>query len=332
MSNQEVATAEPRSVLRDMADRFGMEPANFEQTLRATVVPQGCTREQLAAFLLVAKNYNLNPITKEIFAFPRPGGGIQPVVSVDGWCNIINSHPQIGGIEFDDHLNEQGKVTAITCKIWRKDRDRPVNVTEYMAECVRDTDVWKRWPRRMLRHKALIQCARYSFGFAGIVDIDEAERETSAQRRERQHAANTTATRPDLAARMKTLAQIPPAQASSEPLDEPLPQDDDPEPASDAEIEAFNRAAARRIKEFADARREFDNPEDDPPDPNDADYQRGVSDARHGLKSCLNIEIRQDDARLERWRAGWHSVMDSEPPPQIHDTLEEKSDHGRLKG
>jgi hypothetical protein len=28
----------------------------------------------------------------------------------------------------------------------------------------------------MLRHKALIQCARYAFGFGGIVDPDEAER------------------------------------------------------------------------------------------------------------------------------------------------------------
>ena len=49
-------------------------------------------------------------------------------------------------------------------------------VTEYMAECIRNTDPWKQYPRRMLRHKALIQCARYAFGFAGIVDPDEAER------------------------------------------------------------------------------------------------------------------------------------------------------------
>ena len=28
----------------------------------------------------------------------------------------------------------------------------------------------------MLRHKALIQCARYAFGFAGLIDPDEAER------------------------------------------------------------------------------------------------------------------------------------------------------------
>ena len=166
-----------RSVLIDMASRFGMEPAAFEATLRATVVPKDCNREQFAAFLLVAKEYNLNPLTKEIYAFPTRSGGIQPIVSIDGWANLINSHSALDGIEFDDHPDESGKsLAAITCRIWRKDREKPIVVTEYMAECARSTDPWKQWPRRMLRHKSLIQCARYAFGFAGIVDPDEAER------------------------------------------------------------------------------------------------------------------------------------------------------------
>ena len=45
-----------------------------------------------------------------------------------------------------------------------------------MNECRRNTDPWKQWPSRMLRHKATIQAARYAFGFSGIVDQDEAER------------------------------------------------------------------------------------------------------------------------------------------------------------
>lgn len=178
MSNSVTTLPEGRrSVLIDMATRFGMEPAAFEATLRATVVPGNCSREQFAAFLLVAKEYSLNPLTKEIYAFPTKSGGIQPIVSIDGWCNLINSHPKLDGIEFDDHPDADGKnLAAITARIWRKDREKPIVVTEYMAECARQTEPWKQWPRRMLRHKALIQCARYAFGFAGIVDPDEAER------------------------------------------------------------------------------------------------------------------------------------------------------------
>lgn len=169
-----------RSVLLEMAARYGMEPAAFEQTLRATVVPQNCTREQFASFLLVAREYDLNPVLKQIYAMPTRNGGIQPIVGVDGWANIINAHPAFDGMEFEDHLDEGGELTAITCRIYRKDRAHPVSVTEYMAECRRGTEPWKQWPRRMLRHKAMIQAARYGFGFAGIVDPDEAERIASA--------------------------------------------------------------------------------------------------------------------------------------------------------
>ena len=105
-----VVPMERKSVTVEMANRFGMDAAPFEQTLRATVVPGNCSREDFAAFLLVARQYNLNPITKEIFAFPKKGGGIQPIVSVDGWANLINSHPQADGFEFADELDEGGNL------------------------------------------------------------------------------------------------------------------------------------------------------------------------------------------------------------------------------
>ena len=164
-----------RGVIADMADRYGMDPAAFERVLRATVIPADTSKEQFAAFLLVAKEYGLNPIIKQIYAFPSKSGGIQPIVSIDGWIAMTANHAQFDGMEFDDHI-EEGKLTAITCRMYRKDRSRPVSVTEYMSECRRETDTWKRWPARMLRHRATIQCARYAFGFSGIVDPEEFDR------------------------------------------------------------------------------------------------------------------------------------------------------------
>lgn len=166
----------PSGIIAAMAEKHGMHPQAYEATLRATVVPKDCSKEQFAAFLMVAKEYDLNPILKEIFAFPTRAGGIQPIVSIDGWMNIINSHPQMDGMEFEDVRNDKGEVIAITCRIYRKDRARPMSVTEYMAECKRNTDTWKTWPIRMLRHKAAIQAARYAFGLSGIIEPDEFER------------------------------------------------------------------------------------------------------------------------------------------------------------
>lgn len=170
-----VATLEPPSVIATMAEQYGMDKRAFEATLRRTIMPENTSNEQCAAFLLVAMQHKLNPFTKEIFAFPSRGG-IQPVVSVDGWMKLVNSHPDFDGMEFRDTLNDKGELAAITCRMFRKSHSHPVEVTEYMSECRRQTDVWKQWPARMLRHKATIQAARYAFGFAGIMEPDEYER------------------------------------------------------------------------------------------------------------------------------------------------------------
>lgn len=164
------------SIIASLAGTYGMDKRAFIQTMKKTVMGgKDVSDEQVAAFCLVAKEHGLNPFTKEIFAFPA-NGGIIPVVSVDGWLKLINGHPAFDGMEFVDTADDKGNLVSITCKMFRKDRAHPVIVTEYMAECVRNTDVWKRWPARMLRHKATIQAARYAFGFAGIVEPDEAER------------------------------------------------------------------------------------------------------------------------------------------------------------
>jgi phage recombination protein Bet len=172
---KEIPVQEKQTPITLLAGRYNIDPIEMQKTLKGTVVPNGTTDAEFAAFLMVAYEYKLNPILREIYAFPKKGGGIQPIVSIDGWMNIINSHPQFDGLTFDEKL-ENGKIVSITAKIFRKDRSHSVDVTEYMAECARGTEPWKQWPARMLRHKAAIQAARYAFGFSGIMEPDEAER------------------------------------------------------------------------------------------------------------------------------------------------------------
>lgn len=163
----------PKGVLATIASRYSMEPDVFKATVKGTVFPPTGTNEEFIAFLMVANEYRLNPITREIYAFPKKGGGIVPIVSIDGWVSLVNSHPQFDGMEFDFDQNDKGDLVSVTCRIYRKDRSRPVMVTEFLDECIRPTEPWK-MKRRMLRHKSLMQCARYAFGFSGIYDDDEA--------------------------------------------------------------------------------------------------------------------------------------------------------------
>lgn len=174
MSN-ELTTTHKRSLIVTMANKYSMDPAAFQSTIKSTVMPSKATNEQMAAFLLVANEYDLNPITREIHAFPAQGGGVTPVVGIDGWVNLAQRREEFDGMEFDYEHGDNDKVVSCTCRIYRKDRTRPVEVTEFMNECARSTSPWKSHPRRMLRHKAVIQAIRYAFGFSGIKDEDDAE-------------------------------------------------------------------------------------------------------------------------------------------------------------
>lgn len=167
--------------------------------LKATAFKGGATDAQMTALMIVADQYGLNPWTKEIYAFPDKQHGVVPVVGVDGWSRIINTNPQFDGIEFEQDDE------SCTCIIYRKDRSHATRVTEYMSECLRPpfksqsghliSGPWQSHPRRMLRHKAMIQCSRIAFGFVGIFDQDEAERFSGADVvcAERVYSADTSA-------------------------------------------------------------------------------------------------------------------------------------------
>lgn len=168
-----VKPPEKVSALVVMAARYDVDPAKLHATLRSTMM-KDATDEQVMAFVIVANAYELNPFLKEIHAFPDKRGGIVPVVSVDGWCKLMNRQPNFDGIEFHSVDSENGKPYSVTARIYSKHRSHPVEVTEYFDECYRNTEPWNKCPKRMLRHKALIQSARIAFGFSGIMDEDEA--------------------------------------------------------------------------------------------------------------------------------------------------------------
>lgn len=195
---QELIPSQKQSALAIMASKFNVEPARLLETLKATLMPKA-SNEELLSFVVTANQYGLNPFTREIYAFPARNGGIQPVVSVDGWIKMMNSHPSFDGIQFTTE-DKDGKPWSVTATIHVKDRAHPVEVTEYFSECSRNTEPWKVNPRRMLRHKALIQCARVAFGFSGIADDEEAIPQV---------ALNVTPSRPIFRSKLEPTVELP---------------------------------------------------------------------------------------------------------------------------
>jgi len=167
-------------VIMELAERFRVDPKRFWATVK-TVAPAEANATDILAFLIVANEYKLNPLTREIWLLKNKHGKILPVVSVDGWINLAKNHPHYGGMCMIVGVEDKDEYVETT--MWDKRfPDKPITVREYMSECNRASEdnynPWNKWPKRMLRHKSLIQCARYAFGFSGIYDPDEANRIT----------------------------------------------------------------------------------------------------------------------------------------------------------
>lgn len=198
--------SDSKSLVTRIASRFGVDGGKFYETLKATAFRQqdggAPSNEQMMTLLIVADQYKLNPFTGELYAFPDRRNGIVPVVGVNGWCRIINEHPHCDGVEFvyAEKMVRMPHARVdcpewIECVIHRKDRSHPVRVKEFLDEVYRAPfqgkgrdgayrvdGPWQTHTKRQLRHKALIQCSRVSFGFSGIYDQDEIERIRETER------------------------------------------------------------------------------------------------------------------------------------------------------
>lgn len=172
-------------IFKRSAERSGMSEESFVDALVQTSLSALITSTQLdlERLLLAAEVNGLSPTGREIFLVPS-GGVFEPatvVVGVDGWSRIINTHKQFAGMRFKESDELVDGVPSWTeCTMYRWDRRVPTSVREYLAEVRGLSAGWITHPRRMLRHKAMVQCARLTFGLIGIYDADEAMSKAAA--------------------------------------------------------------------------------------------------------------------------------------------------------
>ena len=172
------------------------------------------SQADLDRLLMLSERLGLDPLNNEIYAteVTQESGKkarIVLVVGVDGWGKIINSHPQFDGMKFVESAPGDDELPLyIECTIYRKDRRVATAIREYMYEANTGQGAWLTHPRRMLRHKAMVQCARACFGLGGVYEPDEAERVSSAlltEANRRSHTASASSTGPISRAMVKPL-------------------------------------------------------------------------------------------------------------------------------
>lgn len=188
MAKDVATTQNEKPLTAYFANEYGVDQNQVMGILTSTCI-KGGTANDAAAFMIVAKQYKLNPFIKEIYAYKDKAGGVVPVVSVDGWLSLIHRHPEFGGMDIrlsetmveatQQHKQAHEWVEVV---IHRVDKDTgqiipTPPIREYFEEVFTSGILpWKTHTKRMHRHKAIIQAARVVFGFSGIYDEDEAKR------------------------------------------------------------------------------------------------------------------------------------------------------------
>jgi phage recombination protein Bet len=214
--SKQAETTSLDALIKRALDRSGMTYATFVRSVTQNAFGSLTvwSEADLERLLLACEALGLSPVGRDMYAVRQEGQGSEVVLAVglDGWARIVNRHPEFDGMEFTESPELLDGVPAwIGCTIHRRDRRFALTVKEYLCECKRDSGAWQTHPRRMLRHKALVQCARLAFELPtplGVYDPDEAER-VSLARPSRLERAGSSMPRGSVTAAQTTTALDP---------------------------------------------------------------------------------------------------------------------------
>lgn len=148
------------------------------------------------SFMLECKTMGLNPLAKQIYGFTS-GGKLVSIISQDGWRYIANRDPNYDGfeVEFGPSVNktldydtfslvggqrvkkvisvDRSVVEWIECKIYLKNRTRPVTFRSYFSESYRPTETWATQPIQRLQNKAFCNAVKLAFGISAYTEDDK---------------------------------------------------------------------------------------------------------------------------------------------------------------
>ena len=87
------------------------------------------------------------------------------MITLDGWVKLLHRNPRFRGLSFEEGpIDEHGLPLWQSCILYWEGFACPWMVREWASEHRSLHESWLNHPRRMLRHKALAQCARLALG------------------------------------------------------------------------------------------------------------------------------------------------------------------------
>lgn len=169
------------------------------ELIKSTITP-GATENEIKTFLYLCKEYNLDPLKKEIY-FLKYGGKSTIITSRDGYLKIANLNENFDGLESDvvyqgDKLTKRDdgslyieygehhlvfdktKLTGAFCSVFRKDRAKATTVFVSIKDYYKKgAPIWDQYINAMILKVAEAMALKRAFAISGLVTREEIEKE-----------------------------------------------------------------------------------------------------------------------------------------------------------
>ncbi len=173
-------------------------PKQKEFELLRNALVQGATDEEFAHFTYLCKEYNLDPLKKEIY-FLKYGGKPTIITSRDGYLKIANLSKHFDGMESDvvyqgDKLTKRAdgslhieyseahlmfdktKLSGAYCNVFRKDRAKAIAVFVSLRDYYKKgAPIWDQYINAMILKVAESMALKRAFAISGLVTKEEIE-------------------------------------------------------------------------------------------------------------------------------------------------------------
>lgn len=163
--------------MKSLSDRYEIAPEEVWNAVKEQCFEDGVASDgQMFMLLSFARQYDLNPLARECYAFiSKKTGRMHVAVAVDGWTKIANREPNFDGQDLIYENDGDGKLIAIKAVTYVKNRSHPTVYRAVLQEWYRDTEVWRGMPSHQLFIKAKSQGIRWALGISAY-DPDDIER------------------------------------------------------------------------------------------------------------------------------------------------------------
>jgi phage recombination protein Bet len=156
------------------------------------------TPSEINQLVYLAKQYNLDPLKKEIYCLKFAGKPAAFLVSRDGFLTIANREPNFDGMESDviydgdvllrrgdgsieikygeNHFKfQKNQIKGAFCNVYRKDRSKATSMIAPLVDYNKPNNMWSGFTSAMIMKVAESMAIKRSFALSGINSTEEVD-------------------------------------------------------------------------------------------------------------------------------------------------------------